>query len=50
LSPSLAPTEGYSRSRFDPGEADLVQSDPVVEESPALAGIGSASGEDVQQC
>ena len=31
------------RRGLDPGDADLVQSDPVVDESPALAGISSAS-------
>jgi hypothetical protein len=31
------------RRGLDPGDADLVQADPVVEESPALAGISSAS-------
>jgi hypothetical protein len=31
------------RRGLDPGDADLVQSDPVIEESPALAGISSAS-------
>jgi putative transposase len=31
------------RRGLDPGDADLVRADPVVEESPALAGISSAS-------
>ncbi len=31
------------RRGVDPGDADVVQADPVVEESPALAGISSAS-------
>jgi hypothetical protein len=31
------------RRGLDPGEADLFQADPVVEESPALAGISRAS-------
>ncbi len=31
------------RRGLDPGEADLFPPDPVVEESPALAGISSAS-------
>lgn len=31
------------RRGLDPGDADLVRSDPVVEESPTLAGINSAS-------
>ncbi len=31
------------RRGLDPGDADLFQADPVVEESPALAGISSAS-------
>jgi len=30
------------RRGVDPGDADVVQADPVVEESPALAGISSA--------
>jgi len=31
------------RRGLDPGDADLLQADPVVEESPALAGISGAS-------
>jgi hypothetical protein len=31
------------RRGLDPGDADLSQADPVVEESPVLAGISSAS-------
>lgn len=31
------------RRGLDPGDTDLFQADPVVEESPALAGISSAS-------
>lgn len=31
-----------TRRGLDPGDADLFQSDPLVEESPALAGISSA--------
>jgi hypothetical protein len=31
------------RHGFDPGDADMSQADPVVEESPVLAGISSAS-------
>jgi hypothetical protein len=32
-----------ARRGLDPGDGDGLQADPVVEESPALAGIGSAS-------
>jgi putative transposase len=37
------PDEGDTLDTLDPSDADLVRADPVVEESPALAGISSAS-------